>query len=63
MKICTKCKQSKTLACFNRDQCKKDGLQAWCKTCKAQGMIAYHKQHPEKRWCVTHYDKNKKNNL
>ena len=34
MKTCTKCKEEKDLAEFNRDKKKTDGLQSWCKCCK-----------------------------
>lgn len=34
MKICLKCKQTKPLSEFNKNRSKKDGFQAYCKTCQ-----------------------------
>lgn len=39
-KICTKCKETKTLDCFNKDKKNRDGLSTWCRECcSAQGKI------------------------
>lgn len=33
-KVCTKCKQARSLSQFNKDNSRSDGLQPWCKSCK-----------------------------
>lgn len=35
MKHCPKCKQDKLLSEFSKDRTTKDGLQGWCKSCRA----------------------------
>ena len=36
MKICTKCKAEKYTSEFSKNSLSKDGLQRWCKPCKAE---------------------------
>ena len=40
-KICAKCKQEKHLTLFSKHKCKKDGLQTWCKDCRAVAASIY----------------------
>jgi hypothetical protein len=35
-KVCSKCKQTKSTTEFNKDKHKKDGLNSYCKSCKAE---------------------------
>jgi 5-methylcytosine-specific restriction endonuclease McrA len=40
-KTCTKCGETKPLGAFSRDRSRRDGLQPWCKSCKAASNAAY----------------------
>jgi len=40
-KICTKCKEVKTIDMFFKDKYKRDGLTCWCKECFSK----YRKEH------------------
>lgn len=35
LKVCAKCRQIKPISAFGTDQTHKDGLQSWCRVCKA----------------------------
>ena len=43
LKLCTKCKETKSLDGFSKDKRKKDGLQGQCKACNAE-YTATHKE-------------------
>lgn len=46
-KVCTKCRKSKSLASFSRQQSAKDGHQSWCKQCLADDMrLRYQRDFP-----------------
>lgn len=47
MKRCTKCKEEKPRAEFNRDASKNDGLRVHCKPCHAASTRAYREANPE----------------
>lgn len=32
-KVCTKCKESKSVFCFSQNKKARDGLESWCKDC------------------------------
>ena len=48
MKQCKKCMQSKPETDFNKDQSKKDGLFAWCRSCHVANSTKWNKDNPEK---------------
>lgn len=48
-KTCSKCGVSKDEQYFCCDRKQKDGLQSQCKTCKAESVLKYYKQNPERR--------------
>ena len=45
MKLCYKCKETKSIIDFGRNKSKKDGLATECKTCKREMDNAYSKLH------------------
>lgn len=49
MKVCSKCKQSKSKIDFNKNITKRDGLASWCKICDVRYNKAYNIKHKEKR--------------
>ena len=50
MKWCPKCKQDKGLSEFHKNRSSKDGLQSWCKICRAKWGKSdpeYHKKYSQ----------------
>jgi hypothetical protein len=47
MKECTMCKQSKALSEFNKNICRKDGLQNKCRDCSRKHSKEYYKDHKD----------------
>jgi hypothetical protein len=47
MKTCTICKQSKELSEFNKNKCRKDGLQTKCKECSKSLYLNHKNKHPK----------------
>ena len=47
-KVCTKCKEEKPLAGFNKDKGKKDGLSTQCKTCARARVKQWQKDNQER---------------
>lgn len=45
-KLCSKCKENKSLDCFHKDNRRKDGLQPYCKSCR---KIAQQKHYIENK--------------
>lgn len=54
MKICSKCKQAKELACFSKQKSSKDGLKSACRACSAAGSKAWRERNQES---VNEYNK------
>jgi 5-methylcytosine-specific restriction endonuclease McrA len=48
MKICYKCKESKSFDCFNKDKAKKDGFGSYCKKCTSENNYKYRLANVEK---------------
>lgn len=48
-KICSKCKQEKTIEEFYKNKSKKDGCCSICKICTKQYRREYHQEHKEQR--------------
>jgi 5-methylcytosine-specific restriction endonuclease McrA len=48
MKICYKCKESKSFDCFNKDKAKKDGFGSYCKKCTSENNYKYRLANLEK---------------
>ena len=48
MKRCTKCGEIKPVSEFHRNKSRKDGLQEWCKACKAKRAYKYRDRNREK---------------
>ena len=48
MKKCTKCREIKSLDCFYKCSCHKDGLNYWCKSCVRLLNKKWRANHPEK---------------
>ena len=48
MKICTKCKESKALGAFRRQNSTKDGLKYYCKECDDATAKRYYKKNKKK---------------
>ena len=48
-KVCSKCKEVKTLDGFSKDKAKKDGCQSECKACNKEHNAEYRAANPEKR--------------
>ncbi len=38
-KTCSKCKKQMTLSSFDKDKCRPDGLNKWCRVCKKENRI------------------------
>ena len=48
-KVCTKCKEDKSLSEYGNDKRRKDGKRSRCKKCTSGDYKEYHKNNPEKR--------------
>jgi len=48
-KICSKCKQLKSIAEFHKYKTSKDGLKSWCKDCAAKSNREWYQQSSERR--------------
>ena len=48
MKICSKCKQEKSVTEFHKHQSSKDGLNSWCKSCASKKAKQYYYENHEK---------------
>lgn len=49
LKQCTKCKQWKTLDCFNKSNKSKDGLKSWCRNCTKADYKLHKEQYRQYR--------------
>lgn len=59
MKQCSKCKQEKQVAEFNKDKARKDGLQNMCRQCKNAYGKQYRQDNPElNQYGKQHYHNN-----
>lgn len=47
-KICYVCKEEKPLSAFNRNKCRKDGLQTFCRDCGKARSRQYYQENKEK---------------
>jgi hypothetical protein len=62
-KKCSKCKQVLSIVDFSKNKSTKDGLQRWCRACRAVAAKYYRQAHPGKvreqirRWCEAHPEK------
>tara|TARA_R100000234_G_scaffold115481_1_gene91542 strand:+ start:625 stop:891 length:267 start_codon:yes stop_codon:yes gene_type:complete len=48
MKICTKCKEAKSLDCFRKQSSTKDGLKYYCKDCDNKTAKSYYQKNKGK---------------
>ena len=49
MKVCSKCNVGKPLSEYHKHAASKDGLQQWCKSCKAVDQTSRHKADPSRK--------------
>jgi hypothetical protein len=60
-KVCIKCKQTKSIAEFNKDKHKKDGLNSYCKSCKAKKDKSWAENNRDKvNKCISNWVSNNK---
>ena len=57
MKVCSKCKEKKSLLEFNKNSTQKDGYQKYCKSCKKISDKKWYKDNPSV-WKKTNQDRN-----
>lgn len=50
MKVCACCQQDKSLSDFNKNVCKRDGLQTTCRTCQRQSSKIYYRNNQERMY-------------
>jgi len=46
-KLCTKCKEEKSVDCFSKRNASKDGLRYACKACMKEYLAKYYLEHSE----------------
>ena len=44
-KVCSKCRQEKSVDCFRKQSASKDGFQSWCKVCHGAYNSAYNRSY------------------
>ena len=61
MKICSKCKEEKSLDCFSKNKWRKDGLSHYCKQCKKNAKKVDYEKHRDayRENQKLYYEKNK----
>lgn len=47
-KVCSRCKEEKSLSKFYKDKSKKSGVVSWCKECRSKKHKEWRKNNPEK---------------